>query len=94
MKMNFAYFQIQKWILQTVRLEKVDEKNGVICLVSLFPSWVKVLKLSKKVHFLQFCACLSKKPKSFKAIYIYASERSHYILSENGMVYRGLSHRS
>ena len=76
MKMNFEYFQIQKWILQTVRSEKVDEKNGVICLVSMFPSWVMVLKLSKKVHFLQFCADLSKKSKSIKAIYIYASERS------------------
>ena len=38
MKMNFEYFQIQKLILQTIRLEKVDEKNGVICLVSKFPS--------------------------------------------------------
>ena len=25
-KMNFDYFQIQKWMLQTVRAEKVDEK--------------------------------------------------------------------
>ena len=25
--MNFDYFQIQKWILQTVRAEKVDEKK-------------------------------------------------------------------
>ena len=48
MKMNFVYFQIQKWILQTVRSENVDEKNGVICLVSMFPSWVMVFKLSKK----------------------------------------------
>ena len=54
MKMNFEYFQIQKWILQTVRSEKVDEKNGVICLVSMFPSWVMVCKLSKKVHFYNF----------------------------------------
>ena len=28
MKMNFDYFQIQKWMLQTVRVEKVDEKMG------------------------------------------------------------------
>ena len=28
MKMNFEYFQSQKWILQTVRLEKVDKKMG------------------------------------------------------------------
>ena len=38
MKMNFDQFQIQKLMLQTVRAEKVDEKNGVICLVSMFPS--------------------------------------------------------
>ena len=38
MKMNFEHFQIQKLILQTVRSEKVDEKNWVICLVSMFPS--------------------------------------------------------
>ena len=93
MKMNFEYFQIQKWILQTVRSEKLHGKNGVIYLVSMFPSWVMVLKLSKKVYFLQFCADLSKKSKSVKAIYIYASESSHYTLSENGMVYRCLKHR-
>ena len=81
-------------MLQTVRAEKVDEKNGVICLVSMFPSWVMVRKLSKKVYFLQFYADLSKKSKSVKAIYIYASEGSHYTLSENGIVYGGLSHRS
>ena len=92
--MNFDYPQIQKWLLQTVRAEKVDEKNGAICLVSMFLSWVLVCKLSKKVYFLQFCADLSKKSKSVKAIYIYASESSHYTLSENDMVYRGLSHRS
>ena len=46
-----------------------------------------VFKLSKKVHFLQFCADLSKKSKSIKAIYIYASERSRYALSENGIVH-------
>ena len=78
----------------TVRTEKVDEKNRVICLASMFPSWVLVFKLSKKVYLLQFCADLNKKPESVKAIYIYASERSHYILSENDMVYKGSTHRS
>ena len=81
-------------MLQTVRAEKVDEKNGVICLVSMFPSWVMVRKLSKKVHFLQFCADLSKKSKSVKAIYIHAYESSRYTLSENGMAYGGPGHRS
>ena len=76
MKTNLKYFQMQKWILQTVRSEKVDEKNGVTCLVFVFSSWVMVLKLSEKVHFLKFCADLTEKCKSIRAIYIYASERS------------------
>ena len=58
-------------MLETVRAEKVNEKNGVICQVSMFPSCVLILKLSQKAHLLQFCADLSK--KSVKAIYIYAS---------------------
>ena len=85
MKMNLDYFQIQKWMLQTVQAGKVDEKNEVICLVSMFLSWVMVRQLSKKVQLLQFCADLSKKSKYVKAIYIYASESSHYTLSENVM---------
>ena len=80
-------------MLQTVRAEKLDEKNEVVCLVSMFPAWATVCKLSKNGRFLQFHD-LSKKSKPVKAIYIYASECSHYTLSERGMVYRGPSHRS
>ena len=89
MEMNFEYFQIQKWMLQTVTVEKVDEKNWVIRLVDMFPFWVMVPKFSKKVH---FCVDLSKKSKSIKAIYIYASERSRYALSENGIVYYAMTY--
>ena len=80
-------------MLQTLRAEKLDEKNGVICIVSMFPSLVMVLKLSKKVCFLQFCSDLSKKSISIKEIYIYASERSRYSLSENGIVYHAMTYR-
>ena len=71
---NFKYFQIQKWMLQTGRAEKVlrlnkdvkerwkyhlstylDEKNGVICVVFMFPSWIMILKLLKKCIFLILC---------------------------------------
>ena len=38
----------------TNRLEKVDEKNGVICLVYMIPSWFMVLKLSIKCIFCNF----------------------------------------
>ena len=72
-------------MLQTVRVEKVDKKNGVICLASMVPSWVMVLNLPKKEHFLQFCADLSEKPKCVKAIYICGSKSFCYGLSENYM---------
>ena len=62
-------------------------KNGVACLVPVFSSWIMVLKLSKKLHVLKFCADFSKKSNSIKAIHIYASETSCSALSENGMVY-------
>ena len=45
-----------------------------------------VLKLSKKMHFLQFFADLSKKSETIKTIYIYPSENSFYGLSKNGVV--------
>ena len=51
MKMTFKYFQIQKWMLQTDRVEKVDKVNGLICLVSMFAFLVLVLKLSKNYIF-------------------------------------------
>ena len=43
-------------------------------------------KLFKKVQFLKFCADLSQKLKSVKAIYIYSSESSYYSLSENDVI--------
>ena len=46
-----------------------------------------VRNLLKKAYFLQFSDDLSKKSKSVKTIYIYASESSHYTLSED-LLYR------
>ena len=60
----------------------------------MFPFGVMVLKLSKKVDFWQFRADRSQKPKSVKAVYIYASESSHYALSEYDVVYGVPSHLS
>ena len=92
--MNFDNFQIQKWIQQTVKAQIVDDKNGVICPVFFFPSWVMVSKLPKIMHFLKICADLSKKSKSVKAIYLYPSGKPHHALSENSMFHRGLSNSS
>ena len=82
--MNLKYFQIQEWMLQTDREKKV---NGVICAVFMFPSWVMILKLLRKVHLFNFVLTSAKKSKYVKAIYIYASETSRYALSENVIVY-------
>ena len=67
-----------KWILTIFKYKcecykqsgKVDEKNGTFCLVSMFSSWVRVLKLSKKVHFLKFCADFSKKLKKLRYMHL------------------------
>ena len=86
-KNDFLVFSNSEMNITTARLEKGRRENRVICLVSMFPSWVMVLELSKKVRFLQFCADLSKKSRSIKAIYINVSGRSRYPLSANGFVY-------
>ena len=87
LKMNLKYFQIQKWMLQTDRAEKAVEKNDVICVVFMLPSWVMILKLLKKYIFSILCWPQQKKSKYVKAIYIYASETSRYALSENVVYY-------
>ena len=46
----------------------------------------------KKCIFLQFRADFSKKSKSIKTIYIYASESSRCALSENGIVYYAVTY--
>ena len=37
MKISYNYFQIQKWMLQTIGAEKVDKENDAICLASMLP---------------------------------------------------------
>ena len=73
-------------------IRKGRRRNGIICLVS-FLTFV-VLKLPKKVYFLHFSINVSKKAKFVKAIYVYASESSHYTVAENDFVYMSLSNHS
>ena len=91
MKTNFEYFQIQKRMLQTVRVEKVNAKNGSFVQLPCFLSEL-VLALAKYVHFLLFYADLNEKSKSIKAIYMYGSERPHYTLSKNGTIYHAITY--
>ena len=78
-------------MLQTGRAEKVDGKNGIICVVFMFSSWVMILKLSKKCIFSIMCWPQQKKSKYITAICVYASERSSYALSENDIVYYAMT---
>ena len=73
-------------MLQAVRAEKVDEKWGRLSTFHFF--LLSCGPLIVQVHYLQFSADLCKKLEPVKTIYIYASESSHYTLSENDIVYR------
>ena len=47
------------------RAQRVDEKNGVICLVIMFTTGVMTIKMSKMVHFLYFLLMLVKTQSQF-----------------------------
>ena len=51
--MNFDGLKMQKGNIPMDRAQRVDEKNGVICLVMFTPG-VIVIKMSKMAHFLYF----------------------------------------
>ena len=70
---------------QTVRVQTVDRKNGVICLVSMFPSQFMVLKLSKKVHFCNF-VLTSARSLSILMQVTYMHLKG-FALLKNGIVY-------
>ena len=52
MELNSKCLEMQKWNIPTDRVQRVDGKNRVICLVIMFPPWVMVIKMSKMAHFL------------------------------------------
>ena len=41
---DFGGLEMEKWNTQTDRAQRVDQKNGVICLVIIFNSRVMVIK--------------------------------------------------
>ena len=45
---------MQKWNIPTERAQRVDEKNGVVCLVIMFTPWVKGIKMQKWLIFCIF----------------------------------------
>ena len=70
---------------QTVRVEKVDRKNGVICLVSMFPYQFMVLKLSKKVQCCNFVLTSARSLSILKQVtYMHLKG---FALLKSGIVY-------
>ena len=77
--------------IPTDRTQRLEEKNGFICLVIMFALGIMVIKMSKMAHFLYFLPITAKKSVSVWAKYLNKSERSHLALSENAMDYWVLS---
>ena len=46
------------------RVQRVDEKNGFICLI-MFPPRVVIIKMSKIAHFLNFLLMTEKNQSQF-----------------------------
>ena len=54
MGLNFEGLEMQKWNTPTDRAQRIDEKNGVFCLVMFIPR-VTVIKMSQMALFYFFC---------------------------------------
>ena len=51
MELNSESLEMQKQHKTMVGAQRVDEKNGVICLVIMFTARVMTIKMSKMAHF-------------------------------------------
>ena len=51
MDSNFESVKLQKCNIPTVRVQKVDERNGAICLINMSTLGVMVIKMSKMTHY-------------------------------------------
>ena len=52
MESYFEGLEIQKRNIPTEKDRKVDEKNGIICLVIMFTAIVMLIKMPKMLYFL------------------------------------------
>ena len=79
-ELNFEVLEMQKWNMSTDRAQRVDEKNGVICVQ--YQQW------------LIFCISAddSKKSVTVWSKCLSVSERSYLALLENAMDYWVLSY--
>ena len=74
-ELNFEGLWMQKWNIPTDRAQRVDEKNGVICLVIMFAPRVMVIKVSQMSHFLYFLLMPVKNQSQFgENIYVHLKD--------------------
>ena len=69
MKLNFVSLEIEKSNIPTDRAQRVDEKNGVICLFIMFTPRVIVIKMSKMAHFLYFLLMAAKTSHNLRKVF-------------------------
>ena len=76
MELKFEGLKMQKLNTQMDRAQRVNEKNGDICLVIMFTPQVMVIKMSNSSFFV-FSADTNKKSVTFLTICLHASDRSY-----------------
>ena len=65
MELNLESLEIQNWNILMDRAQRADEKNGVICLVSMFTPGFVVIKMSKMTYCLYFLLMIEKNKSQF-----------------------------
>ena len=65
MELNLESLEIQNWNILMDRAQRADEKNGVICLVSMFTPGSVVIKMSKMTYCLYFLLMIEKNKSQF-----------------------------
>ena len=75
MELNFEGLEMPKGNIPTDRAQRVDGKNGAICLVIMFTPQVMVIKMSHMVKFLYFLPMLAKNQSQFgQNIYVHLKD--------------------
>ena len=66
MELNFEGLEMQKWNIPMDRSQRIEEKNGVICLVIVFTPRFMVINMSQIAHFLYFLLMATKNQSQFE----------------------------
>ena len=64
-KLIFEGLEMRKWNRSMDRAQRLDEKDGVICLIFIFTFGVTVNAMPKMVHFLHFMLMTARHQSQF-----------------------------